>query len=108
MRLFARAPAGGDCGGKPCWTDKPTGFRYKDRPATPDGLTQIILKANVAGKAKIIAKGKGFDLQMPGPLTSITQPVTVQMQSSTGICWEANYSAPAKKQTMDQFKDKAD
>ena len=45
---------------------------------------------------------------MPGPLTSITQPVTVQMQSSTGVCWEANYSAPPKKQTTDQFKDKAD
>jgi hypothetical protein len=108
LRLTARIPAGGDCAGRPCWSEKSTGFKYKDKAATPDGITHVTLKAGIAGKAKILVKGKGVNLPMPSPLTAITQPVTVQLQSSGGICWEAIYSAPPTKQTAEQFKDKAD
>ncbi len=63
----------------------------------------------VAGKAKIILKGKG--LLLDDPAIPVTQPVTAQLMNSNGVCWEAVYSAPALKNTAGpppQFKDKAD
>jgi hypothetical protein len=102
----ALAPAGGTCAGKPCWKGKPTGFIYKDKDLTPNGLLQIVLKSGLDGKAKIIVKGKGANLQTPA--LPISQPVTVQLKSSDGVCWEAVYSAPATKSDTTVFKDKAD
>jgi hypothetical protein len=32
----------------------------------------------------------------------------VQIQNSAGLCWEAVYSAPPTKQTVDQYKNVAD
>jgi hypothetical protein len=63
----------------------------------------------VAGKARIILKGKGTLLD--DPTYPLAQPVTVQLLNSEGVCWEAVYSAPANKNTAGpppQFKDKAD
>lgn len=92
-----------------CWADKPTGFKYKDVDLTPNGVQQILLKEGLAEKAKIIVKGKGANLVMPS--MPLSQPVTVQLRNSTGVCWEAVYSAPAIKNEAGppgQFKDKAD
>jgi hypothetical protein len=106
--LVARglAPAGGTCLGKPCWAAKSKGFQYKDKGLTPDGIAKITLKAGLAGKAKIILKAQGDNVDMP-PLP-LAQPVRVQLRNSDGTCWEATYSAPAKKNQADAFKDKAD
>jgi uncharacterized delta-60 repeat protein len=109
----ATAPAGGVCGPvrkpKPCWKATKTGFVYADKELTPDGLQSLKLKAGVAGKASIVLKGKGAALGLPA--IPLVQPVTVQLRNSSGVCWEATYSAPAKKNTAGppaQFKDKAD
>jgi hypothetical protein len=108
----ALAPAGGTCNvASPtdCWADKPTGFKYKDKDLTPEGLQQILLKEGLVEKAKIIVKGKGLNLIMP-PIP-VTQPITVQLSNSDGVCWEAVYSAPATKNQAGPpglFKDKAD
>jgi len=110
----ALIPAGGLCGTsnpKPCWKDKPKGFDYKDKDLTPDGVEQLKLKEGLAaGKASIQLKAKGTPLD--DPTYPITQPVTVQLHNTTsGLCWEAVYSAPASKNTAGppgQFKDKAD
>ncbi len=108
----AAAPAGGTCNiASPtaCWSDKPTGFKYKDKDGTPDGLQQILLKEGIAEKAKISVKGKGSNLNTP-PLFPLTQPVTAQLTNGS-VCWEATYSAPATKNELGppgQFKDKAD
>jgi photosystem II stability/assembly factor-like uncharacterized protein len=110
--LSALAPAGGLCNvSSPtaCWADKPTGFKYKDKDLTPDGLQQILLKEGIAAKAKIIVKGKGVNLQMPS--MPLIQPVTVQLKNSAGVCWEGVYSAPPTKNQPGPpglFKDKAD
>ena len=72
-------------------------------------MQQILLKEGAAGKAQIIVKGKGSDLDPPSP--PLTQPVTVQLVNSAGFCWEAVYSTPALQNTAGppgQFKDKAD
>src|SRR5262249_53841656 len=102
------APAGGDCGGKPCWTDKPTGYVYKNKAMTPHGIAQLQLSAGVDGKAKIQVKGKGSHLPMP-PLASLVSPLTVQLRDAGGACWSAIYTfPPATKNDAAQFKDKAD
>ena len=68
--------------------------------------TQVLLKEGIDGKAKILVKGKGVNL--PLPTLPLTQPVTVQLRSRDGGCWEAVYGAPATKNDATQFKDKAD
>ena len=104
------APAGGTCGDRPCWRATSTGFKYRDREVGPGGLMnsfQLVLKAGVAGQAKIGAVGKG---QTPSvPSLPLAQPVTVQLVNSDGAaCWEAMYSAPALANDSAGFKDKAD
>ena len=94
LRASLLAPAGGTCAGKPCWADKPTGFAYKDKDLTPSGLSQIVLKEGVDGKAQIQVKGKGLNLPMPS-LLSVAPPLTVQLRNLTsGLCWGATYSTP--------------
>ena len=108
LRMEITNPAGGTCAGKPCW--KATGvkgYKYGDKELTPDGGQKITLKEGALEKAKIQLSGAGPNLHMPD-LTSLQQPIVVQLQNSDGICWETTFSAPAGKQTADQFKDKAD
>lgn len=102
------APAGGTCGTKACWADKPKGWQYKDEEASPSGITQFQLSAGLDGKAKIQVKGKGLNLP-DLDLSMRASPVTVQLQpGSGGVCFGATYSAPALKNDGVQFKDKAD
>jgi hypothetical protein len=43
------------------------------------------------------------------PTLPLTEPVVAQLVKSDGPeCWEDTYSAPAKKSTNRQFKDKND
>ena len=108
LKLSATAPAGGFCSGKSCWREKTAGYSYADKDLTPHGIAKMVLKEGlVDGTAKITVKGKGGNLLIPN-LSGLVQPVLVQLRNSNGLCWEAVYSAPAAKQTTDQFKDKAD
>jgi hypothetical protein len=106
------APPGGTCAGKPCWVAKKTGFLYKDKNLTNDGLMQLKLTAGADGKAKIVVKGKGANLPVPAPagpgLFAQDIVVTVQLVNSDGMCWEADFSAPAKKNNLTQFNDRSD
>jgi hypothetical protein len=103
------APAGGVCDGKPCWAEKTKGFDYKDKELTPHGLQKIVMREGLLpGKAKIVLKGSGDNLDMPD-LDAITGPIEVQLQRRTGgMCFGASYSAPFQKQDSAQLKDKAD
>lgn len=105
------APAGGLCGAgkpKPCWKENTKGFQYKDKDLTPDGIQILKLSEGLeAGKAKILLKGKGENLQLPN-LAALTSPVTMQLVSNSGICWETVFSAPFQKQDSETFKDKSD
>ena len=100
--LKAHAPAGGICRDGPCWAPLGGGgFKYKDKDGTPDGVKTLYLRGNRVG---LLAKGE--HLSLPADMTTITQPLTVQIQNSDGFCFEAIYVAPPKKQKVDQFKDK--
>jgi cysteine-rich repeat protein len=116
----ATAPAGGTCDGKPCWKGlgKPpgdSGYKYKDREASPDGLIKLIALPGPDGKATIAAKGKGAKLVMPGenehPVLPVPEPVAVraQLRAGNGTCWEATYSeAGTKRNDSAVFKSRGD
>jgi hypothetical protein len=88
--LNTAAPAGGICAGKTCWREQRKGFRYRDADQV-GGLALLKLKEGANGKAKISVRGKGGNLSLPDlPLTRL--PVTIQLVTTEGECWEAAYS----------------
>jgi len=105
----ALIPAGSLCEGEPCWQDKPTSLKFKDKNGTYGGITKILLKEGLEnGKAKVIIKGKGVNVPMPN-LPALVSPLAVHLVNSDGECWSATYSfPPALKNDGAQFKDKAD
>jgi cysteine-rich repeat protein len=108
LRVEVTYPAGGTCAGKPCW--KPTGttgFKYSDKDLTPDGGSKAQLKQGAVEKAKLQFQAKGANVHVPD-LSTLAQPVTVQIHNSDGVCWQAIFSGPPTTQTVDKFKDKAD
>ncbi len=108
LRFAISNPAGGMCAGKACWKATGSkGFSYKDKDLTPNGGSQLKLKEGALAKAQIQFTGKGSALALPD-LTTLAQPLTVQIQNTNGVCWEAIYSGPPTSQTSTQFKDKAD
>ena len=99
--LDAIVPAGSG------WEAGLSGFKYKSRSGTPDGVTQILLRTGADGKAKILVQGKGAALGMPR-LATVAQALRVQLLSSDGPCWEAVYSVPPTKSAAEIFTDRAD
>jgi cysteine-rich repeat protein len=103
----ATISAGGKCVGKPCWKSAgSTGFRFSDKLAGTDGIADVLLKAGVGGKAKLVVKGKGSELGLSSSF-AVTLPVTVQLRAANGECWSATYST-ATKNDGSQFKARAD
>ncbi|HYB98708.1 MAG TPA: hypothetical protein VEC57_06185 [Candidatus Limnocylindrales bacterium] len=84
----ALAPAGGTCGGVDCWRMSASTLRYYDRELTPGGLRKLTLKAGEDAQARMVVSGEGDNLALPDlPVNAF--PLTVQLQSSDGPCWEA-------------------
>jgi trimeric autotransporter adhesin len=106
------ASASGTCGTKPCWKQLgsalvPKGYKYKDADGLPHDLDGLGLKAGLEGKAKMSVKGKGMNIPMP-PLT-FALPLTTQLQSENGTCFEATFtSAGVKSFTSTQFSAKGE
>jgi uncharacterized delta-60 repeat protein len=95
------APSAGVCAGAPCWRQKGPRFMYKDRDGTPRGLTSLAIKSGESGRSEISADGRGSRLPLlpiPAPL-----PFRVQLQSSTGACWGAVFSAPSSSSGNSHF-----
>lgn len=108
LRLSVNVPAGGLCAGKPCWKAVGTsGFRYGDKELTPDGAQKVNFKTGTDGKAQIKFAARGANLGLPD-LSTLAQPVTVQIKNSNGTCWEATYGPPPRFQSSTIFDDKAD
>jgi hypothetical protein len=102
LLLQTAAAAGGQCGAKACWkTISDQGFGYRDRERTPDGLEKIGL-TTTAGRTKLSIKGRGAYLRMPA-LGSFVLPLRAQLQASTGVCWEATFSAPTTNDTEEFY-----
>jgi len=105
------APAAGVCKlGKPCWKNTLTGYKYLDGDQTPDGLYNVTLTAGTMDKQKLLVTGKGSNLHLPPPvgttLLTLDSTVTVQLvRTDGGVCWEAVYPGPAKRNLMPIFRD---
>jgi Bacterial Ig domain len=109
LLIGARAPRDGTCRtneSRPCWKENSKGYRYVDRDLTPDGLQQMQLKAGPEGKAQIVVKGRGNNLQAP-PLSVMTLPVRVQTVNGGGACWEATFTSTSQNTTT-SFKARSD
>ena len=82
------------------------GFKYQDKAGTGRGLQRILLKAGEAGKARVLVKGRGEHL--PDPPLPLTLPITAQLRSTSGECWEAVYfEAGVSRNEPGRFKGKA-
>ena len=90
-RIAAAAiPAGGVCTGKPCWKETKVSFTYADKAGFSDGVRRLQLTAGAkAGKTSLAAKGRGPSLMLPPmPIAAASLPLVVQLQPSTGTCFE--------------------
>jgi 6-phosphogluconolactonase (cycloisomerase 2 family) len=92
LLLSAAAPAGRLCDGKPCWTARRDGFRYRDRDKGLDGLAEVTLAAEDDGHARITVVGRGPNLGLPSlPLADDT--FVAQLVAGNGACFEGQLQA---------------
>jgi hypothetical protein len=90
------------------WTPTGSGFKYRNTATNADGVFKALLKEGT-GKAKVLVKGKGANLTVPALPLSPATGVTVQLVKNPGSgaqCWQADFAAPATRDTATQFKDK--
>ncbi len=94
--MTASVPALGDCNNRqPCWRNTRSGYFFLDRTASTAGIRAIYQIGGAAGKARIIVLARGSHLSLPSFPLSQNLKVTMQLQNSSGECWEGQYSAPA-------------
>jgi 6-phosphogluconolactonase (cycloisomerase 2 family) len=105
-RLAAVVPGAAGCAGKPCWRSRRAGqLAYNDPPRTRDGIQKIALRAGADGDARAQVDGKGANLRLGGlPLAG---PVTVQLRTAGGACWQATYGT-ALRNDAGRYKAKSD
>jgi hypothetical protein len=85
-------PAGGLCDESPCWRTANTGFKYRDRDRTPEGVLRLALKQRPTSPGRLMVRARGEHLPALPPLP-LALPATVRVQSADGPCWEATYTA---------------
>jgi hypothetical protein len=108
LRAALSIAAAGTCDGKPCWRATRSGFTYRSKAATADGLTQVTLRPGANAKARIQVKGKGALLPFP-PIATLTTTLEMQLRNrTTGLCWGTTFVPPFDKVTATVLKDKAD
>lgn len=96
--------AGLDAGGK--WSALGSiGFRYSDANGAADGIQSVQAKAGLAGKSKLLVKGRGGNLP-DVPSAALVPPVRAQLINlEGGLCLESVYDGvDVVKSTDSQFK----
>jgi len=118
LLLAATVAGGGTCGGAPCWKrlgsdSNPRGYKYVDHNLTADGWLKVPLRSGDAGKTKVIMRGKGVNLPVPGAVSAdayANQDTSVVAQlrrdDAPSICWAASLASPAKKNSHTRFSDR--
>lgn len=92
--LEAEVPAGGTCGGKPCWTAQSgKGYRFKDKAGANDGIVTIKVKASANDRSVVQVKGRGgslTDVSLP-----LAEPVVVEVHNlERNVCFATSYAGP--------------
>ena len=98
--------AGGTCGTRACWTDKKTGYGYRNTTTNADGIQRVTLKSGVASRSVVQVTAKGINLTPPDPM--LTLPVTVQLMIDNGSgikCFQTDYTVATMNDT-EQFRAK--
>lgn len=101
LKMSTIAPPGRSCRTRPCWKARTShattvGYAFADASRAIRGMNKITLQAGIAGRASITVKAGGSALDTPAP--PFTGTVTVQLRSSDGLCWEADYGSPTVNQ----------
>ncbi len=112
LALSASIPGGGFCAASDCWKTVGTkGYRFKDKLATnSEGVTIVKLLGGDTGKAKILVKGAGANLDLAAATLPLDDGGDIQVQvlrSDASDCWSETYPAAAIVANDDaQFKAK--
>jgi len=101
LLLSSTIPAASSCaGGAPCWVREEHDATFLDRSAQFGGMATIRFKEG--SKGKILVRGHGNGLAIPGLYPSL--PTTVRLRRSDGTpCWEANFDS-SRTSTENLFK----
>ena len=101
-RLALAAPHDGTCGLLPCWSGVSGKFRYRDRLVSPDGISD---GSFAVSSEKIKAKGGHVfsNVTAPPPLP-LAFPLTVQLVTSDGFCWDSVFSSGTQTPTIVKAK----
>ena len=93
--LRATAPAGLHCHDRPCWSGGVRGgWTYRDPGGHPDGVVALAARPG-AGRFSILARGTSLVLPvLPAPV-----PLTAQLQTARGACWEVTYEAATVRES---------
>ncbi len=99
--------AQGVCNDDPCWKEKTTSFRYKNKSGNAAGVAEVKFEAGPDREARLKFKAKGVNLVVPSlPLPDGT--ITAQLAADNGTtieCWQVVYTEP-KKNDGTQYKAK--
>lgn len=69
-----------------------TGYKFHAPAAGGDGIFKALLKGGVAGKSKLLVKGKGVSLNLSALPLDASTPVLVQLvRNDDASCWEAAF-----------------
>ncbi len=95
--LAGAVVGGGTCGTKPCWKAVAGGYRYKNKAATADGVTDLKLRLTAARELQVLVKGRGAAL--PLPALGLATPVRVDLVIDDGAgraCWQSTFPSALK------------
>lgn len=95
--LAGSVVGGGTCNGKPCWKSLATGYRYKDKGGSADGVTDVKLRVSGTGEIALVVKEKGAGLAMPA--LGLVPPVRLQLvlgDAGGTTCWESSFPSAIK------------
>ena len=98
-------PPGGlvpTCDGKDCWKVTGSGFKYKNKTGSPDGITGAKFKASTTpGKSQVQVKTKGKGGFYSSPATlGLIESVVIQLLIDDGItieCFKTTFSTFTRK-----------
>jgi hypothetical protein len=82
------------------------GYRYNDRSRASDGIRLLLLRPGTDGRARIVVRGKGENVQLPAMPLQQQSHVIVQLVNENA-CWEADYSTYVRRD-VDRFDARSD
>jgi hypothetical protein len=96
-RLVQSVPASshGPCGRRACWAVTTKAVRYRDEHTTRTGMRVLAIERVGDGGVRIEAQGGGVRLGVP-VLPLADGPITAQLRTGNGACFEARYTDPKR------------